>query len=108
MDSSSVSDAVENRGRRSRRRRQRSTADARDGAREVASEIQAWLKLIDGVLVGVEKTAWSVRELAEEVRGVWTVNEGDLRSVGTELGGNGRGLLRLTRTGFALGQIAAS
>ncbi len=92
--------------RRSRHKRRRHAR--RVGHASMGSELKAWLKLLDTVLVGVEKTAWSVRGLADDVREAWQLSEGDLDGLREELTGSSKGLVRLTRTGFVLGQIAAS
>lgn len=102
-----VSGSTESSRSARRHRRQRSHKGGRKKS-ALPSELRAWLKLVDAVLVGVEKTAWSLREIAEEVQDAFGATSDDLESVGAELKGQQRGLVRLTRTGFALAQIAAS
>jgi ubiquinone biosynthesis protein len=87
--------------RRSRRGRKRSRS-------ALPRELRTWLKLVDAVLVGVEKTAWSLRGIADEVHDAFGATGEDLRSFSDDLGGQHKGLVRLTRTGFALAQIAGS
>ncbi len=106
---------TQTRHRRSRRRRHErgertseSTRSKKSRPVNIGSEVKAWLKVLDAVLVGVEKTAWSVRGVADEVLQAWNVAEGDVQSFREDMTGSGKGLVRLTRTGFVLGQIAAS
>jgi ubiquinone biosynthesis protein len=91
------------RSRRSRRGRRHERSRS-----ALPRELRTWLKVIDAVLVGVEKTAWSLRAVADDVQEAFGATGEDLQAFGEGFGAQHKGLVRLTRTGFALAQIAGS
>ncbi len=95
------------RGRR-RRRSYPGKAIPRGMGREFTRELRAWLKLLDTAIVGIERTAWSLRGVAEEVTGAWQQTRTDIDEIGDTTARAGRGLVRLTQTGYMLAQVAAS
>jgi ubiquinone biosynthesis protein len=79
------------------------TAQAETWAREA----KAWLSLIDGVLTGIEKTAWAVRGAYADVSRCLDDVQG-LASDDAQAPTQAHGVPRLLRTGLALGQIVGS
>ncbi|HEX7478855.1 MAG TPA: AarF/ABC1/UbiB kinase family protein [Polyangiales bacterium] len=103
----------ETKTRHGRRRRQRrharvGKAVGKRVSRDVGRELRAWLKVADAVLVGIERTAWSLRNVADEVSEAFQGTVTEFGTLRDDAKGGGLGLMRLTQTGFMLAQVAAS
>ncbi len=105
----------QDRNYRAQRPNQRANQSEASGAIDPREQLKAWLKVIDAVLVAVERTAWQVREIGARTREAVQGAQGNFgrmvaggRAFAYELSNWPERLKRLTITGLALTRIAAS
>lgn len=71
---------------------------------DARSQLRLWLEVLNAVLSAVEQTAWSVREAAQEMQGIFERLLSGSRQTASDVTSR---LTRLTSTGLVLGRIVA-
>ena len=82
----------------------RTARATRESEFDARSQLRLWLDVLNAVLSAVEQTAWSVREAAQEMQGIFERLLSGSRQTASDVTSR---LTRLTSTGLVLGRIVA-